>query len=90
MAARADTAISTVSGGWSTLMLPTRADGLTSSPRSSITVWAVDRLLAMSTYDVARDFANASLTEPNAALSLDPVETKPLALAAYTLGWVQV
>ena len=47
-----------------------------------MTACAVDRLLAMSTYDTARDLASASLTEPSAGLSEAPVDTKPLALAA--------
>ena len=55
-----------------------------------MTAWAVARLLAMSTYEVARDLASWSFTELRAGLSEGPVETKPLALAAYTLGWTRV
>ena len=55
-----------------------------------MTAWAVARLVAMSTYEVARDLASWSLTELRAGLSAGPVETKPFASAAYTFGWVRV
>ncbi len=82
--------MSTVSRGWSTLMLPISADGLACRLSSSITPCAVARLLAMSTYDLARDFARVSATDPRAGFESLPALTKPVALAAYTFGWVRL
>ena len=43
---------------------------------------AVARLVAMSTYDFARDLARLSLTDASAGSVVSPLVTKPLALAA--------
>ena len=55
-----------------------------------MTAWAVARLVAMARNDLARDLASESPTDARAGSVLVPARTNPVALAAYTLGWVRL
>ncbi len=80
--ARAVIEMTTVSGVWAASMLPTRPSGEVSRPRSSMTIDAVSRSFASTTYDAARDLDSESLRLSRPGSPPPPEVTKPDELAA--------
>ena len=84
--ARAVIGMITVSGVWAASMLPTRASGVVSRPRSSMTSEAVSRSLASTTYDAARDLDSMSLRLSRPGSPPPPEVTKPGRAGGVDLG----